>query len=214
MKVFTVYSHSHEVMLKKFMQASLPAGFESMPLRVSQRGDGKFGTAQFSRTMMDKWAMLRYYAAHETEPFVYCDADVVWMDVTPIEILKLLGRNEMVFQRNAAFSREVCSGFFVVKPCESVIDFIDDLRPRLTVDFNERVKMANLLDRSFVRWNYLPESFWHPAMQTRTPWDKSNVSAIPRDAEIVHAAWTEGDDNKLSLLRSAMRLRHAMGISK
>jgi hypothetical protein len=62
-------------------------------------------------------------------------------------------------------------------------------------------ELPHIANRFGVRWNYLPSSFFGGGTESGKAWKPGDEIALPDDAAMHHANWTEGNENKIAQLR-------------
>lgn len=126
MKLITVCSDSHNELLEQHLLPSLPPTLIPVVVKTEQRGNGDHGwTDEFIGAMREKMTVVLNYTKNETEPFIYCDADIrfnPFLDPVPTLVNMLEQQKlDIVCQRDG---NDICAGFMLLNPSEKNANYL------------------------------------------------------------------------------------------
>jgi len=144
--------------------------------------------------------------AELTEPLVYSDADVVFLQPSVVQLLEELGDRDCAFQND---NGECCAGFFVMHNTKESLTLLDNVISDLCTNINDdqfgdQKFLNERLKSSSVKYRLLSARFANPHTISGSHWTGRDLR-IPRDTLMFHANWTEGILNKELLLDMVIR---------
>jgi hypothetical protein len=216
MKVYTIYTESHSVLLNNFFLPSL-SYIPNIELIIDYKpqdcSSGEYMQNGWLSTMKHK-VRLHIDACKKTEDefFIYSDCDVLFLnkDLVPC-ILSELGDDDIACQNDIAIYNNratCCAGFFIsrtnektVRLWESVLEKMN-LLPEDTTEQDQSL-LNYFLDKQNINYRTLSPRFFTLARHKKELWDQKTNNFdfnIPEDIMVYHANWTHGIDNKIALL--------------
>lgn len=174
MKMYCVFTPSHEILSTRFFLTTVPRGFEVVPYEYNQAGQGNFGETDFYQCIEFKVNMIiESIEANPGACIVWSDVDIQFFNFNPSMMEKDLGQLDMVFQR---FSREgevACGGFYALRCSPAVAQFFRNV---LTVSKeethgNEQDAINLLLKTTTLKWGILPGRYYARTHGFRPPKD-------------------------------------------
>ena len=218
MKLITVCSNSHNELLEQHLLPSLPPTLTPVIVKTDQRGNGNHGHyPEFIAAMREKMSVVLHYTKSETDPFIYCDADIRFnplLDPVPT-LMSVLHEHglDIVCQRDGD---DICAGVMLLNPSEKNANYLQavlnymDANPskcdqlafkelyRSNLYPNEAKPRIGLLDinTGFGNTNHLqPNVLWSPENDLL-----ERHSDMIRKQFMWHANHTIGVKNKMEML--------------
>lgn len=164
MKLFTLYTPSHEILYRDWFLPSIKDDFEIEAKLVDQLGSTAdyLGPGWTKVTIQKIELVLRAIEENSGEIFVFADVDIQFFRPVISKLLDVLGDFDMAFQKNGPFG-EINSGFFVCRANEntkniwksalSIMKSNDKVSDQLAL--NSVIFGQSKKSRSFVYSNYL-----------------------------------------------------------
>lgn len=214
MKLLTYYSTSHYKFYKDFFEPSfntyLKDDFQLHAIKVPQHCEsGNFCTKGWQRTMLEKvnW-IVENIDPTNTNPFVYSDCDVQFLNPIHADILKDLENFDIKFQDGGAC---YCAGFFIARQSNKILQFFKSVQEELlaTIDkdgywFSDQAVINNLLRKiTKIKAGKLPRdkyfSYGTGAGTHAGPW-RGNDFKVPETILMHHGNQCIGVENKHKLM--------------
>jgi hypothetical protein len=208
-KLYGIYTPSHEVLKNEFFLPSLQDDFEL----VLQAHDQTCTSTQF---MGEGWTdttikkvdlIIRAIEENWGDVFIFSDVDIQFF--APIEkiILSLMKDYDIIMQRNNP-AGVLCTGFFACRANEKTLALWKDVKQNMQKDkeksdqitFNQCIKSKKKDNPYGIKWNYLPPIFFGGGTLTGRLWFPGQKLAIPKGIVLHHANWTRGIKNKIAQL--------------
>lgn len=194
MRLHCCYTPAHEVLYREIFLPTVPSDMVLESTLIDEAGPGDFLSPEFLRCIRRKIGLIKasLLAAEEGEILVWCDVDVRFVDLSGQELAAMLDSSsaDVMFQREASWLRDVNTGFFVCRANDAVRKFFGAVGNSLEqeANINEQMAVNQLLSEgegnSFLRWDYLPRTFYA----------RSHGWPPPRNLSIYHANYTKGPD--------------------
>jgi len=205
-KIYSYCTPSHETLLCRHLAPSVPAGFEIVVRRGPQACEaGCLLRPGWGTTMRAKIMMIRRALETETSPFVVSDADVRIYNLTPDDVLDMLGDGDVAFQTtDLSLPPRACAGFAFLRPVSRVVELYDEVLESL--DMLGGSEQRSLCDRALpacspeLRVRYLPPSL---------VWCKAHEPGLAVGSELKahHACGTWGVNAKIDELDAVAKAR-------
>lgn len=208
-KLYALYTPSHEVLKDEFFLPSLHDDFDIVFEFCDQTcPSAKFMSEGWTETTMRKVDLIiRAICENWGSIFIFSDVDIQFFCPIQEEILRLMRDKDLVIQRNAP-NGVLCSGFFACRGNEKTLQLWQDVKQ--TMQKNKLNSDQNSLNRCIKRgskknpynvvWDYLPDTFFGGGTLTGCEWHPGMFLPIPRDIMMHHANWTKGIKNKIAQL--------------
>jgi len=215
-RLYALYTPSHEEMFKNFFLPSLQDDFELVVVNEEQ-------TCRTARFMSDGWTdttikkvrlIIRAIEENWGNFFLFSDVDIQFFAPMRGVVTQLMESYDIAIQRNnpeGAF----CSGFFVCRANEKtlalwrdVLEYMEkhhEKSDQITLNKHLPKKEKNKYN---IRWCYLPNSFFGGGTFNGKLWKPGMKLPLPKHPIMHHANYTEGVKNKMKQLcavRNAIR---------
>jgi hypothetical protein len=208
-KLYALYTPSHEVLKDKFFLPSLQDDFEVIFEFCEQ-------TCQSVKFMSEGWTdttirkvdlIIRAIKENWGSIFIFSDVDIQFFRPIQEAILEHMQDKDMVIQRNTP-SGVLCSGFFACRGNEKTLRLWEDVKKTMEQDnsssdqisLNRCIKRSKKKNPYSLSWDYLPDTFFGGGTLTGCLWNPGMVLPIPHNIMIHHANWTRGIKNKIAQL--------------
>lgn len=206
MKLYSYYTPSHEFFFKNFLLPTARREYEI----VSRCEDHQFcESAEFEST---GWRETQYNKVlfwiqaikdNMGELILCVDTDIQFFGPTKSLLIKTMGRNDLLYQRNND-KGDICSGLFVCRCSYKTLNIFEIVAKRLKsiMDINGGGEQYVMQDLFKEGWHGLKigmlnrSQFWCPGIHYK----KTSSLDIPSDILIHHANWTIGVENKIKQL--------------
>lgn len=209
MKLYCVYTPSHEGLLRDWFLPSLPGGLElvALPLQIEGRGD--FLGVDFLQCIRDKIAnLILSIRDNDGSWILWSDVDILFFERAPQalnDVVAHAGATRVFFQRERATGREVNTGFMLMRCCDETRRFFEDLGARLLrePDKNEQAIANEMLREGVaINWELLPDDFVA----------RSHGWPPPARMSIYHANCTMGPNGVMQKIRQFRQVREIRGL--
>jgi Nucleotide-diphospho-sugar transferase len=213
MKLYTLYTPSHETLLMKYFLPSFNSsyGLDLVIRKIPQYcNSGEYMKDGWISTMLKK---VEYHIAsceeNYNQIFAYSDCDVQFFvqDDRSLynTLIEELGDYDIACQDDVHpfFNRNTyCAGFFVCKSNDRVLNFfhkiLHDMIKNQPLLHDQQALNNNL---SMLKHKMLSNKFFTHAQKTKKIWtDETDDFTINNDILVHHANWTHGIQNKIRLL--------------
>ena len=117
MKLYSIYTESHSVLLNEWFLPSLKDNYELVLKKYPQAGDPKqqYGTAEFRKTICFKVDLIiEAIKDNWGGIFIYSDVDIQFFQPFENIILKEMKGKDMIIQLDTKFGH-MCCGFFAAR---------------------------------------------------------------------------------------------------
>ena len=208
-KLYALYTPSHEVFKDKFFVPSIQDDFELIFEFCDQTCPSvKFMEEGWTQTTMNKVNLIiRAIKENWNSIFIFSDVDIQFFAPIKDIILELIEGKDMVIQRNTP-DGVLCTGFFVCRGNEKTLRLWEDVKKMMESDclssdqisFNRCIKRRHQKNLYGIVWDYLPHSFFGAGTLTGYEWRPGMLLPIPDNIMIHHANWTKGVHNKIAQL--------------
>ena len=204
MRIFTIASPSHRGLLKDYFIPSVKkvGEYELTVMEIPQYGDSSFGSQGFNRACLDKLYLLERLAKLPDEYVLYADCDIVFLQLTEVDLRFRIGAKDALFQSDAGM---LCAGFIFMRPSKRLSDFFRHciLDYRHGMENDQDVINRN---RRMMNFGLLPAEYYNIAFANHGKvHNTGDIAVIPAGIRMFHANWTVGIDNKIELLKLALR---------
>lgn len=208
LRLYTFYTPSHEILYNDYLLPSASRlGFSVIPCIHTEQlcNSAEFSNEGWRLTQLKKVEnYIKNFEENRNEIIVGSDADVQILKPCANELISFLGKNDISFQEN--LNEKICSGFFIAKCNDNVIDFFERVRKSLSEELNnssvgggEQYEIWKLLESGNhqAKVGKLPKNeVWNPRLKYET----LDELIIPKNIMIHHANWTHGLESKIKQL--------------
>ena len=212
MKLYTLYTKTHERLIENWFLPTLPDEFELQLVKGVSTG-GNFRTINFKNAVIEKCDMIiAAIQENSGKAFVYADCDIQFFKPMMAFLEEQSQHYDFVCQRDDPWGN-VCSGFFVARGSERVLRLWKRVRQctmregQDQIAFNRNLgksmRVGDHMFRVFNRCSYafLPDAFFGGGTLSGKLWTPGMALPIPKDIVLHHANWTVGVDNKIAQLQ-------------
>lgn len=206
-KLYAMYTPSHEVLLRDWFLPSIQDSFElKIELHEQDCPDGHYKHQGWTTTTGKKVDLIiRAIEENMGDFFVFSDVDIQFFRPIAEIITQLMEEYDLVVQKNHPHGT-LCSGFFVCRATEKTLALWRDVREYMRN--HKGVSDQGALNACLVHhgnpynvsWSLLPDEFFSAGTFTGTCWNAKKSLYIPVDIVLHHANWTEGVDQKIAQL--------------
>jgi hypothetical protein len=201
MKLYTIYSPSHEKLYVNYFLQSAPIEFQIKTLKIDQEcPSGEFYTNGWSKTCFRK---IKYFEQacleSQGELFVFSDVDIQFFGNIKDILIQELGDKDIACQDDSGNivnpNHRCCSGFFVCRGNKKTLNMFRQMRENYFLEdqttLNNYIHLvdAKLLSKKFFNIGHLINKVW-----------EGEDFTIPYPVLVHHANWTKGIHNKIKLL--------------
>ena len=208
-KLYALYTPSHEVLKDKFFLPSIQDDFEIICEFSEQTCPSvKFMEEGWTQTTIKKVDLiLRAIQENWGSIFIFSDVDIQFFCPIKKAILKLMKGKDIVMQKNNP-EGVLCTGFFACRANEKTLQLWTDVKKMMQQNslnsdqnsFNHCIKRHNKTNPYNVVWDYLPKTFFGAGTLTGFLWYPGMLLPIPKNIMMHHANWTKGINNKIAQL--------------
>lgn len=187
MKLFCCFTPAHEILFTNYFAPSVSSEFSITSYRLEIAGAGDFLSSEFLQCIHQKIDLiLDSIRQHQGDIIAWSDIDIQFFDLQPSGLEKIIGENDIVFQKEGPKVDEVNTGFFVCRCNQAVENFFLQVRDGLKSNLkaNEQLVANQLLQKGSrnLSWGFLPLKFYA----------RSHGWPPPRDMVIYHANYSSG----------------------
>jgi len=214
MKLYSLYTKTHEVLAKQWFMSSLNDEFDLHMKMVSNVRGGDYGTEAFGSAVLEKSNyIISAIQENMGEVFIYSDVDIQFFKPVQSELIKAIEGYDIVCQKDGPRNKgELCTGFFVIKANQQTLRLWELVREcvqkegRDQIAFNRIVRRLRYLPFRYlyscprIKYNYLPLYFFGGGALTGKQWFPGIELSIPDNIVLHHANWTVGIKNKIAQL--------------
>jgi hypothetical protein len=223
MKLYALYTPSHELLKNTFFLPSIQDDFDIVLEFCDQTcssakfmGDGWTETTQrkvdlIIRAIKENWGSI----------FIFSDVDIQFFAPIQNTILMYMHDKDMVMQKNTP-SGVLCTGFFSCRGNEKTLQLWTDVKKAMEEDksssdqisLNRCIKRNSKKNPYNLSWGYLPNSFFGGGTLTGCEWNPGMLLPIPDDIVMHHANWTKGIKNKVAQLEYVRNAVYAKKVKR
>jgi len=209
-KLYALYTPSHEILKEEFFLPSLQDDFEIIFEFCDQTcPSARFMSEGWTKTTLRKVDLIiRAIKENWGSVFIFSDVDIQFFG--PIEdiLLACMGDKDMVIQKNSP-AGVLCSGFFVCRGNEKTLRLWQDVKKTMQErgSYSDQISLNHCIKRSSKKnpydivWDYLPDTFFGGGTSTGCEWFPGMSLPIPENIIMHHANWTNGIKNKIMQLK-------------
>lgn len=195
MKIYTIYSDSHEVLYNDYFLKTLPNEFDLISTKIPQECQtGDFYNDGWNRTCYRKVELfIKACEDNMGENFIFSDVDIQFFGNIKDILLEELGDYDIACQNDT--SNIYCSGFFICNANERTLNMFKRMKDNYNKEDQTSLNQEIYLSKS----KFLSRKFFTIGHITNSIWNGQDVE-IPKDILVHHANWTIGINNKIKLL--------------
>ena len=211
-RLYALYTPSHEVLKDTFFLPSLQDDFEVIFEFCEQTSpSATFMSEGWTQTTMRKVDLI-IRAIEETwgDFFIFSDVDIQFFQPMQDIIIGLMEGKDIIMQKNNP-EGVLCTGFFACRSNEKTLHLWKDVKKTMEkkqshsdqISFNQCIKRNSKKNPYGVIWAYLPDTFFGGGTLTAYAgylWKPGKTLPIPQDIMMHHANWTQGILNKIAQL--------------
>ena len=207
MKLFAVYSASHEALKDEWFLPTLKDDYDVRPYRCDVLGEGTYMQDDWSRAILFKSAtIINAIQDNWGEVFVYSDVDVTFFAPTEGLILESLRTNDIVCQLDDP-SGNLCTGFLGIRANDATLALWQQVKCAVERERRDQPAFNRLVrEMTDLRVGSLPVSFFGAGTFSGGLFRIGRKFHIPADPVMFHANFTVGVANKIALLKQARRI--------
>lgn len=202
MKIYTMWTDSHEKLYKDFFLKYLPSELELVSIKEEQEcPTGEFNSDGWQKSLKRKIDIfLKAVEENWGGYFIFSDCDIQFFGNIKNELILELADNDIACQHDT--SGYFCSGFFICRANENTKNMFQAIKDNYGVYAKSPVgDQAGLNDKiHMVKNKLLSNRFWTVGMALHNRWTNQDFS-IDKSILMHHANWTVGVDSKYELLK-------------
>jgi hypothetical protein len=209
MKLYALYTPSHEVLKDRFFLPSIQDDFEIVLEFCEQTcPSGKFMSEGWTDTTIRKVELIiRAIEENWGEIFIFSDVDIQFFAPIQDTIFTLMNGKDIIMQRNNP-EGVLCTGFFACRANEKTLRLWQDVKKVMQkkklnsdqISFNQCIKKKSKKNPYGIAWDYLPTTFFGGGTLTGYEWKLGDKLRVPHGIMMHHANWTKGVKNKIAQL--------------
>jgi hypothetical protein len=208
MKIYTYYTESHKEMFENYFSKTIQ-DLEMVSYYGEQEcASGSYYQDGWKKTTMKKVdVFIKACEENQGDIFVYSDVDIQFFGPLKETLIQELGDYDIAIQND--YLGGMCSGFFVCKGNERTLKMFESMKSNEDLYLEDQHALN--MNLNFVKFKPLSHRFWTFGIY-KTQWKNQNFD-IPDDILMHHANWTEGLNNKYTLLnvvRNKMELKKSV----
>jgi hypothetical protein len=163
MKLYAVYTPSHEILCRRFFLPTVPPGFDVVSYEYKQSGQGNFGAPDFFQCI--EFKVNKIIESIEQNPgacIVWSDVDIQFFNFSPSMIEGDLCDLDMAFQRFSRKGDDACGGFYALRCSPAVQQFFREVLvvSKEKTAGNEQDAINILLQTTSLKWGLLPWKYY------------------------------------------------------
>lgn len=195
MKIYTYYTSSHKPFFDNYFSKTV----QDLEI-VSVYGDQECPTGSYYKdgwkdtTMKKVDVFIKACSENLGDVFVYSDVDIQFFGPLKQVLLDELGDFDIAIQNDHLGG--MCSGFFVCRANENTLKMFQSMKDNESKYLEDQHALN--MNLHFVKFKPLSDRFWTFGIN-KTQWKNQNFD-IPEGILMHHANWTEGIQNKTTLL--------------
>jgi len=213
LKVYTIYSNSHQNLFEKYFLSSLKnTDLELVSKKIDENGTGEYLSKDYLENIVSKVDfIIQTILDNIGEVFVFSDVDIIFFKKISNDLMLLLGDKDILFQSDSYNGKLLCTGIFVCRANERTLKLWQMCRENLEKSIalgsclHDQDWINTLLKENpqLVKFDILPfDRYYSP----RESVDLKNIPPIPRSICTYHANWIIGINNKECLLSQAQEI--------
>lgn len=168
-----------------------------------QTDDGKFGTQTFNyiSKLTAGYCVEEMEKMEDGDLLLYCDSDVLLLE-DPQWFAEQIGDNDFIFQSDYGTP---CMGFFVVRVSDRTKKVMLDAISLMDNTKNYQQVFNEIYDKYGLKYGYFKTSdVWNYGVNKGEVWNGGDIT-IPNNLKAFHANYTVGIENKIKLLKLAIK---------
>jgi hypothetical protein len=210
-KVITFLSDSHKILFDKYFLPTLPDNADLDVHHIPQVCEsGEYhGDKWIDAMLMKQDIIIKALESHIGDVIVYCDADIAFTSPTAIsQMVAELGPLDLVCQDDGD-GNNYCAGCMCMRSSQLLVDFFRSVRSLAVQYPGDQVPMNACLrdpDCPRISYGFLSHKFWNVCQIYHGRQYIEGPVEIPDQTFLVHANWTVGIANKMTILDAALLL--------
>lgn len=202
MKIYTMWTDSHEKLYKDFFLKYLPSELELVSIKEEQEcPTGEFNSDGWGKSLERKLdIILKAINENQGDYFIYSDCDVQFFGNIKNELILELADNDIACQHDT--SGYFCAGFFICRANENTKKLFQSIKDNYDMYINSPTGDQEGLNNriGMVKNKLLSNRFWTVAMELHNRWTGQDFK-IDKSILMHHANWVVGIDEKYKLLK-------------
>lgn len=213
MKLYTLYTPSHETLHDNYFLKTLPNEFEldeTLTQQICPTGD--FKTKGWEETTYKKVeTFLRAAEENDNEYFIFSDVDIVFFDKIKEDLLQHVDGHDIAIQNNNPFKNgnnlkyDACTGFFICKGNEKTRDLFHRMLKQDNDFKDDQTSFNTTIDKNTIKTTFLPYNEYWNTCQVKDKIKKDKNFDIPDGIKMYHANWLVGTKTKIKAIEKVMQ---------
>lgn len=150
LKVYTIYTDSHEVLFREFFLPSLVnTDLELHSIKMVQKGSGDFMNDGWRNTMLTKVrAIIKTIKDDCNDIFIFSDVDIIFFKNISDDLLSRMEGKDILFQfqPNMLHNAEMNCGFFVCRANDRTLNLWQECEKRLSENISSGTRLMHEQD--------------------------------------------------------------------
>jgi len=205
MKIYTIYSPSHENLYQNYFLSSIGPEFEVNATKLNE--DSSFYQKTYSYTLSlsgrsdpAEHAKVKFWKAgcenNMGQTIVCSDVDIQFFGEATLSLLEELGDFDIAYQHGGARTIPLGGGFFVMKCNEKTLNFLTQIDNHFIEDSQYMINKF----KDLCNYKLLSDKFFTIGQVLGGIWRGEATFTIPNPVLMHHAAGTFGMEDKIKLL--------------
>ncbi len=203
MKLYTIFSESHQILFDEFFSKTIPQEFELHTEAFEQVCEsGEWYSKGWSAACKHKAEFfVKICEENLGESFIFSDVDIQFFGDCKDRLITELGNSDIACPHG---DDGYCSGFFICRANERTLNMF---RHMLNT-FDKRHGDQYMLNKCIhmCKSKALSPLFYTIGQLSKKIWKPGDPVPIPDKILMHHANWTIGLDNKIALLKEVRQL--------
>jgi len=237
MKLYSVYTESHEILHEQYFLPTLKDNYELHIKKSDIIGKGIYLQEDWMRAIYFKIdTIIEAIKENWEDIFIFSDVDIQFFKPTKEFLTIHMGSLDFLAQKDHVdsirkeshpeLSGHICTGFFACRGNEKTLKLWKEIKNfcMKNTSCNDQ-RALNFLLNGFnphkknnaygIRWEYLPPEFYSAGPELKDIFWKPNMKlTIPENVILHHANWAIGIENKIKQLEYVRNIDSKQKLAK
>lgn len=205
MKLYAIYTQSHQSMYENWFRPTLRDELEVSVVASSLEGNWEYMERGFRDAVLEKCdVILSAIDENMDRCFVYSDVDIQFFGPIREPLERAIDGFDIVCQNDHP-QKQLCTGFFIARGSRVLRQLWQRVRTQIVEEWHDQSAFNRLISGSdgaapTPNFDYLPPVFLGGGTLTGRTWRQGDTLPIPAGILMHHANWTSGVSNKIAQL--------------